>query len=634
MDEQPTASFSTKPTFRSDSVAPSQVTFPVQIEITALHNKTLKIVSKEEIVVDSSQSPACVNPVVAPDEQIPPRPVKKHSPNIFEENSNIWDQLLAKRCGKHCLLKFSPYEDNQDNSNINTEGEIVAEPHSEFKLSSTNENIYIRNEELMPTVVNYNVDEGSILIPQVTGSGNNENNNLGGSPIEYFGQGMLGIPEYGIEEVDPVLLDGVWVGCVTFPRNLLIDDENSTVYKRFLTVPVKMFGILFGKNKKNLEYLDKTYHAKIRHHISDPNSTSICLEISCPKEFKENFAQWILERIRTRPSASTVGNPNLLLRTPTLGKLAQHLFVTICDEVYRKFVEMEKEITADYSKSDLANSWLYEPVHASTIAVLKIKSVYSRVLIVNVVNGYPKCAICFLLDYGIFIIVPITSLRKIKIKYMKIPFQAVSVTWAHALSPFVEVSDNNFLKRYFEDSHLYIFPVRNETCYRSEVIFLNKIGESNDDPQYQDVLDQARNDGQCEFSEEIIKLDEQFELNKTQIAYYYCPYTPEYQNLVSFEMPNGGIVKASVLPTPSPSVKPLSQQQHQQGQRRQYSRQSASQRQRKNNTAEGGTAVTTNKFQKKCHHPQKSESQGKNVPKGGYQSKKNQPRGRPNNRKR
>lgn len=221
---------------------------------------------------------------------------------------------------------------------------------------------------------------------------------------------------------------------------------------------------------------------------------------------------------------------------------------------------------------------------------------------------------------------------------MKIPFQAVSVMWAHALSPFVEVSDNNFLKRYFEDSHLYIFPVRNETCYRSEVIFLKKTEESNDRPQYQDVLNQATNDGQCEFSEEIIKLDDQFELNKTEIAYYYCPYTPEYQNLVRFQMPDGSIVKASVVSTPSPSVQLLSQQKHQEdkakNKKRQYSRQSASQRQRKNCTPEGGAAVTTNKFQNKNHHPQKFESQGKNVPKGGYHSKQNQPRGRPNKGKR
>lgn len=301
MDEQPTASFSTKPTFRSDSIASSQITFPVQIEITASHNKTHETVLKEEIVEDSSQSPPCDNPVADPDERILLRPLKKHSPNISEENSDLWDQLFTKRYGKHWLLKYSPYEDNQDKS------------HSEIRLSSTDENICIRNEELLPTVVNYNVNKGSIPISQVIDSGNNENINLGGGPIEYFGQGMLGMPEYGIEEVDPVLLDGVWVGCVTFPRNLLFDDEDSTAYKRILTVPVKMIGTFFGKNNKNLQYVNKTYHAKIHYHISDPDSTSISLKLSCPIKFKEDFAQWILERIRSKPSKSTVGNPNLLL---------------------------------------------------------------------------------------------------------------------------------------------------------------------------------------------------------------------------------------------------------------------------------------------------------------------------------
>ncbi|VUZ56033.1 unnamed protein product [Hymenolepis diminuta] len=364
MEEQPTTSFTTKPTVRSDSVTSSQITFPVQIEITASHDKTHETDLKEEIVVDSSQSPTCVKPVVEPDERLLLRPLNKHSPNTSEESSDLWDQLFAKRYGKHWLLKYSPYEDSQD------------KPHSEFRLSSTDESICICSEEFMPTVVNYNVNKGLIPISQAIGSEINENVNLGGGPIEYFGQGMLGMPEYGIEEVDPVLLDGVWVGCVTFPRNLLFDDEDPNAYKRILTVPVRMFGVFFGKNNKNLGYLYRTYQGKIRYQVSDPNSTSISLKLSCPIEFKEGFAQWILDRIRTKPSASTIGNPNLLLRTPTLGELARvcvlssffrkHLFVTICDKVYRKFVEMEKEITADYSNSFLANSWLHEPIQAKS----------------------------------------------------------------------------------------------------------------------------------------------------------------------------------------------------------------------------------------------------------------------------
>lgn len=59
---------------------------------------------------------------------------------------------------------------------------------------------------------------------------------------------------------------------------------------------------------------------------------------------------------------------------------------------------------------------LYDPVVIGTIALLWTNNVYSRALILDIIetNHVPSLAICFLLDHGTFTVSPVAELRKIK----------------------------------------------------------------------------------------------------------------------------------------------------------------------------------------------------------------------------
>ncbi|VDL64090.1 unnamed protein product [Hymenolepis diminuta] len=554
------------------------------------------------------------------------------------------------------LQEAAPSKETQHNIVVGTngtslEGEIlIASTQNPVSATSIIAPDRICDDDLTSTLVDDRANEESTVVAPEISSENNKSVNPDGGPKAYFGQGMFGIPEYNIEEIEPLLHNGVLLPRVNIPPDLLFSAEDPNVYKRSINIPIKMLGLFRGKNGKNISYLKEKYQAKIRTTFSDPNSTSIGLEVSCPLEFKEEVASWILERIRLRPSTTTIGNPSRLLRTPPLGELTRvfirssysrkHLFVTIADEKYREFLEMEREMTADYSNNFTAKSRLYEPVYATSIAVLKTGTVYSRVCILSVVDGNPKYAICFLLDHGKFVIVPISDLRKIKTRYMRTPFQAVSVMWAHAQSPFVDASDNNFLMRYFNNTSLYVFPVRNETCCRSDVIFFNRIDGPKRGSQYlyQDILVQATNEGQCCLAGKVINLDEQFELNGSERAYYFCPYSAVYNDLVFYRMPNGGVVRASDVPEPRPLPKSENKHQHQQDQlmnkQRQQGRQSTNQRRRNNRAPDDGTATTANGRPNNDHNPQHGGNRCKYVPNGGYHSRHNHRHPRPNNEQR
>nr|CDS29473.1 hypothetical protein HmN_000234000 [Hymenolepis microstoma] len=587
-----------KPTLQSNTTASLQFISPVGIEITVLRPRNRGTIIKKEKVAATSKSTSCANPVVAQDE---------FSSELFERYSDFCVQAPAKRSGNHRLLKKFPHENNQDELNHNTFSEGVEDPFIECNLSSGDENSHICNEKSIPSVVNDNANEGTAITPQKRSSEKNENVDPDNDSIKYFDQETLSVPYYGIEEIDPIFIDGFWYRHVSCPNDLAIFGGEPTWYKRLLDIPIRLLGTILGRNNKNLNYLSEAYGAKLVFHKTTPKPSSVCLEVHCPTEFKEDFIKWLLERIRTKPSNSIIGNPERLLRIPRLGKLARvlirssyfrkHLFVTIFDKKYEAFVEMEKKMTADYSSIISKESFLPEPICARTISVLKMGTNCYRVLIVHAVSEDNNLIICFLLDHGIFAVVNAKCLYKIKMRYMKVPFQAVSVTWAHARSSFVEVSDAKFLTRYFKAPEMYIFPVRNETCRRPAVVFFEKQGR-----RYQDILDKANRNGECAFSEEVIKLDDQFELNRTTTAYYYCSYVPKYQSLVSFLKPNGMLVKASDEPKPQPSQELSSQQQNQSKQQREEGRKPGNQQNFQDGTHNGGAAATTSKPQNKYNH--------------------------------
>lgn len=565
--------FSTKPTLQSNTTASSQLICPVKIEITVPHKEIQGPIMKKVNVATTSKSTACANPIVAQDES---------SSKLFEGYSDLRVQATSKRSENHCLLNQLFYENNQGDGNS-----------------------HIYNEKWSPAADTDNANEETAITPQTRSSEKNENADPDSDPIKYFDQATLSVPYYGIEEIEPIFIDGFWYRRVSCPNDLGIFGEEPTGYKRLLDIPIRLLGTILGKNNKNVNYLSETYGAKLFFQRTNPKPSSVCLEVYCPTEFKKDLIKWIIKRIRTNPSKSIIGNPERLLRIPQLGNLKRvlirssyyrkHFFVTICDRKYEKFMEMEKIMTADYSSTTSKESLLQEPICASTISVLKLGTNCYRVLIINVVNeGNKPIIICFLLDHGTFAVVNAKFLHKIRIRYMTVPFQAVSVTWAHAQPSSVEVSDANFLTRYFKAPRMYIFPVRKETCRRPAVIFLEERGR-----RYQDILYKAAKDGQCGYSKEIIKLDDQFELNETNIAYYYCPYAPVYQRLVSFLKPNGVPVRTSDEPKAQPSLKLPSQQQHQHKQQREGGRKPGNQQKLQHRTSNGGAAATTSVSQNK-----------------------------------
>ncbi|VDO05364.1 unnamed protein product [Rodentolepis nana] len=499
MEKSITRAF-TKLTSQSNTTASPQIVSPVKVEIAASHEENHGYSIENKNVTTSSENTACPDPIVAQD----------------ESSSDSFEEYL------HSLVQESG------------------------------------NQQYENDAVNGNAVEEITITPQGGSTEKNENVAPDSNPSMYFGQGKLSAPYYGIEEMDAVFIDDFWCGCVSLPISLDIFDEELVGYKCLLDIPPKLLGPIFGKNSKNLDYLNNNYGAKLVLRTANQKASCVRLEAHCPIESKVGFIKWMLQQIAPKHYFNEIGNPEQLLRTPRLGKVERvhilssysrrHFFVTICDKKYSMFEKMAREMTADYSSTTSWNPFLPEPIYAGTVSVLRIGTNYYRALVVNVVDEVSRSIICFLLDYGKFAIVNARCLHKIKKRYMKTPFQAVSVMWAHAQNRSLDVSDSKFFDKYFKSSQLYIYPVRNETCTRAKVMFLKKRGKG-----YEDVLEKAVEDRECSFSEEIIKLDDQFVLNGTNTAYYFWSNAHLYVSLVRFQKTNGEVVKALDDPYPRPS---------------------------------------------------------------------------------
>ncbi|VDO08346.1 unnamed protein product, partial [Rodentolepis nana] len=483
-------------------------------------------------------------------------------------------------------------------------------------------------------------NEETIPITTEVSSEDYEGVESGGGLQAYIGQGLLGVPEHGIVETEPVLLDGIWIGQVIIEDDLFCLDANPNLWRLRMTIPSNMIGRFCGTNGIHVKNLKARYQAKVLVHSTDPNDTTALLEVSCPPEFKVEVLRWISFRTRSPHSITKIDDATKLLRKLPFGELTlvyvrswysqKHLFVTIVDSVYEEFLRMEAEMNADYANIG-TRVLLSDPIFVNKIAVLRTATTWSRVCILDVVDGSTRCAICFLLDHGVFVVVRMGELVKIKEPYMQIPFQAVSVVWAHAQPNIVAKPDDLLLQRYFSNDSLYVFPVRNETCCRSDVIFFNRIKDTKHDSQYlyQDILVQAVNEGYYRFAGKLIYLDEQFELNGSESAYYFCPYSDVYEALVFYRMSNGEIVRALDAPMPRPVPKPMpqteNQQQHQQGQpedMQEQQRQSPIQHQSNNRTPNGDAVSTANGDGNNSHNAQNSgnrgRGRGKYVPNGAY----------------
>lgn len=143
---------------------------------------------------------------------------------------------------------------------------------------------------------------------------------------------------------------------------------------------------------------------------------------------------------------------------------------------------------------------------------------------------------------------------------MKIPFQAVSTMWAHAQSAYSDITDNAFLTRFFTNSNIDVYPVRNETCCRTDVVFLRR-EQVGSEIVHKDILVEAVSEGFCDFAGKVINVEQQFELNGTDKVYYFCPFSPVYKSLVCYRTSDGQINYATAVPEPSREAENTQQQQ-------------------------------------------------------------------------
>ncbi len=119
---------------------------------------------------------------------------------------------------------------------------------------------------------------------------------------------------------------------------------------------------------------------------------------------------------------------------------------------------------------------------------------------------------------------------------MRVPFQAIHVSWAHALPIYSDVPDLHILRTFFSNSRTVVYPVRMETCCRASVAFLDCQSRlSPDPPLYSDTLALACRSGLYIAAPLGIFPNRQTWLNHTDTPYYPCPYsTIPYRQLVEY----------------------------------------------------------------------------------------------------
>lgn len=133
---------------------------------------------------------------------------------------------------------------------------------------------------------------------------------------------------------------------------------------------------------------------------------------------------------------------------------------------------------------------------------------------------------------------------------MRIPFQAVHVSWAHAMPCFLDTPDLHILRTFFENKQVSVFPVRMETCCRSSVVFLEKVPSlpSCEQPIYSDILASAAQFSIFYIAPLILNPIRQSWLNKSDTPYYHCPYTSVvYEEFVRYETTQASVEQSEEI---------------------------------------------------------------------------------------
>ncbi|VDD77385.1 unnamed protein product, partial [Mesocestoides corti] len=365
--------------------------------------------------------------------------------------------------------------------------------------------------------------------------------------VQSLPKGIFNDPDNDIVEDAPEVLDGKTIPRVLVPDDLWAEAVEKDTWRETFYVPASMGGVLIGRFGKNVRELKSQWNAEFSLNMCPGRQDTLLLKLSCPVEHKENVLHWISGRFKMRPSQTTIGNPNQLRRLLPLGHFTQiqvrslyglkEFFVTIKDSEYSRYLAMQEELDKDYASLSSSRMQLYEPVTSGTVAILPHSYGFARALILKVLLTWPRQAVCFMLDHGTFGVIGLSELRKIKAKYMRVPFQAIHVSWAHALPIYSDVPDLHILRTFFSGDKTVAFPVRMETCCRASVALLDyqPPQSTTDQPTYSDLLALACRSGLYVAAPLGIFPDRQTWLNRTDRPYYPCPYSDiAYKQLVEY----------------------------------------------------------------------------------------------------
>lgn len=357
--------------------------------------------------------------------------------------------------------------------------------------------------------------------------------------------GIFNDPDNDIVEDSPNFLNGKLIPRVLVPEDLWAEAVDKDTWRETFFVPANMGGVLIGRFGKNVRELKQLWNADFSLNMCPGRQDTLLLKLSCPLEQKENVLHWITKRFKMKPSRTTIGNPNQLRRFLPFGEVVKvqirsmyglkELFVTIEDENYARYLEMQRDLDKDYASLTLSRMQLYEPVTSGTVAVLPHKHGFARALILKVLSTWPRYAFCFLLDHGTFGVVGLTEFRKIKAKYMRTPFQAVHVSWAHALPIYSDIPDLHILRTLFNSGNTCAFAVRMETCCKASVCFLEHVSRPPLAQGYMDTLALACRSGLYMVSPLCLFPNRQTWLNNCAQTYFPCPYSEiDYTQLVEY----------------------------------------------------------------------------------------------------
>ncbi|CAH8547267.1 unnamed protein product [Schistosoma rodhaini] len=338
-------------------------------------------------------------------------------------------------------------------------------------------------------------------------------------------------PSNDIYEANPEELDGKILPRVLIPSDMWAQVVDRDIWHETFLIPAYMGGVLIGRLGKNVRELRNVWEAEFSLNTCPGKQDTLIFKLSCPLRHKNDVLRWVSHRFRMRPSKTTIGNPNQLKRQLPLGEPvpvqirslygSKELFVTVPDKEYNNYLVMQAELEKDYSTNNNYRMQLCEPVTSGTVAVVPHSQGFARALIISVYPTWPKVAFYYLLDHGTFGVVQLNKLRKIRAKYMRVPYQAIHVSWAHAFPVYSDIPDLHILRTFFNSGRVHAFAVRMETCCRASVAF--------------DILVNACNSGLFIAVPLLIYPRRQSWLNGSSIPYYPFTYSYiDYHSLVTF----------------------------------------------------------------------------------------------------